>query len=205
MESNFQNYYTVIAIDEDWDRCFVKFIGVYSTYELAKGATTHHHNNFGDAAERNRHYDYKLFFGELDKNYETDFQDDLLHEENQKEYEKENKEKIEIQKKKDEEIHQKMEKEKQEKIERVTEIFKKISCDRDARELSIIEMKHIIGFYDRYTVLATTNNRPNAKFVLDSLKSFEVISKLGIKNAQTDDCLSFIMDIYRKRGIIGNL
>ena len=50
MESNFQNYYTVIAIDEDWDRCFVKFIGVYSTYELAKGATTHHHNNFGDAA-----------------------------------------------------------------------------------------------------------------------------------------------------------
>ena len=98
-----------------------------------------------------------------------------------------------------------MEKEKQEKIERVTEIFKKISCDRDARELNIIEMKHIIGFYDRYTVLAATNNRPNAKFVLDSLKSFEVISKLGIKNAQTDDCLSFIMDIYRKRGIIGNL
>ena len=87
MKSNFQNYYTVIAIDEDWDRCFVKFIGVYSTYELAKGATTHHHNNFGDEAECDRHYDYKFFFGELDKNYETDYQDDLLHEENHKEYE----------------------------------------------------------------------------------------------------------------------
>ena len=102
----------------------------------------------------------------------------------------------------DDELRERMEASKQEKIKRVTEIFHKISCDRDAIELNTMEMEHIIGFYDRYTVLATTNNyRPNAGFVLDSLKSFEVISKLGIKNAQTDD----IMDTYRKRRITGNL
>ena len=204
MESNFQNYYTVIAIDKDWERCFIKFIGVYSTYELAKDATIYHDDNFGENAVYNNEYNYKIFSGIIDENYEIDSEDDLLYKENQNEYEKENKEKIEIQRKKDEEIYKRMEKEKQVKIERVTEIFHKISCDRDASELTPMEMKHIIGFYDRYTVLANTNNyRPNARFVLDSLKSFEVISKLGIKNAQTDDYLSSIMDTYRKHGIKG--
>lgn len=202
---NIPNYYTVIAIDKDWERCFIKFIGVYSTYELAKDATIYHDNNFGENAVYNNEYNYKIFSGIIDKNYEIDSEDDLLQKEYQNKYEKENKEKIEIQRKKNEEIYKRMEKEKQEKIERVTKIFHKISCDRDASELTPMEMKHIIGFYDRYTVLATTNNLPNARFVLDSLKSFEVISKLGIKNAQTDNHLSFIMDIYRKRGIKGDL
>ena len=203
--SNNQDYYTVIAIDRDWDRCFIKFIGVYSTYKLAKGATIHHHNNFGECAVCSNEYDYKIFSGIIDENCEIDDEDDLLHKENQNKYEKENKEKIEIQRKKDEEIHKKMEKEKQEKIKSVTEIFNIISCDRNVMELKTMELEHIIDFYDSYTVLATTNNRPNSRFIIQSLKNFEVISKLGIKNTQTNDYLSFIMDTYRKRGIIGYL
>ena len=202
MELNNQDYYTVIAIDKDWDRCFIKFIGVYSTYELAKGATIHHHHNFGKTAVCSNEYDYKIFSGIIDENCEIDDEDDLLHKENQDKYEEENKKNIEIQRKKDEEIRKRMEKE---KIERVTEIFNIISCDRDVIELKTMEMEHIIDFYDRYTVLVTTNNRPNARFIIQSLKNFDVISKLGIKNAQTNDYLSFIMDTYRKRGIIGYL
>lgn len=201
MESNYQSYYTVIAIDKDWDRCFMKFIGVYSTYELAKEATTHHHEHFRDSARCDDHYDYRIFLGELDKHYEIDAEDDLLYEEYEAKYEEDRKEQIEMQRKNYEERRKQIEQEKQEKIERVTRIFKKIACDKDASELNTMTMEHIIGFYERYTILATTNTRPNVRFIIDSLESFEVISKLGIKNAQTAEHLSAIMDTYRKKGI----
>jgi hypothetical protein len=205
MESNVQNCYTVLAIDKDWDRWFMKFIGVYSTYELAKGATAHHHRHFGDTARCDDHYEYRIFSGELDKHCEIDAEDDLLDKEHQAKYEEEHKKKMEIQRKNDEKRRQRMEQEQQERRRRVTEIFHKIACERDVNDLTTMEMEHVIGFYVRYTVLATTNHRPSARVILDSLKSFEVISNLGINHGQTAGCLSAIMDTYRKKGIKGDL
>jgi hypothetical protein len=81
MESKIQKYYTVIAIDKTWDRCFIKFIGIFSTYELAKHATITHHNNFGDGARCGDNYNYKIFMGNVDEGVEIDVENDLLYQE----------------------------------------------------------------------------------------------------------------------------
>ena len=202
MESNFQNYYTVIAIDRDWDNCFVKFIGIFSNYEFAKSATISHHADFGNTAVFDNKYDYKIFMGNLDEGIVIDAEDDLLCKEKEDKYNELHKEKIEIQRKEDEQNRKKMEEDKQMKMEYVTKIFNKMSCDKDVSELTILEMNHIIDFYDKYIFLITnTNFICNRKFVTESLKNFEYIYKLKIKNNQTEDYLCFIMDVYRKHGI----
>jgi rRNA maturation endonuclease Nob1 len=202
MESKIQNYYTVIAIDEDWDRCFTKFIGIFSNYEFAKSATITHHNDFGHKAICGNKYEYKIFMGNLDEGVEIDTEDDLLDEEN--------KEKIDIQKIKDDENRKKMEMMKEAKIKNVTEakiknvteIFNEISCNKDARELTYVEIDHIIDFFDKYTFLSTNDYTIcNRKFVKESLKNFEVIFKLKIEGSQINDKLSNIIDVYRKHGI----
>ena len=199
MESKFQNYYTVIAIDEDWDGFFTKFIGIFSNLELAEGATISHHNNFGNNTICSKHYKYKIFMGNLNESVEIDSEDDLLNKAKQETYY----EMIDIRRKAEEEICIKMEKEKATKIKCVTEIFNKIACNKYYGELTVKEMDHIIDFFDKYTFLIANDYIScNGKFVTQSLKNFEVIFNLERKGLQTNDYLCNIMDTYRKHGII---
>ena len=202
MESEFQDYYTVIAIDKDRYRCFIKFIGIFSNYELAKDVTIYHHNDFGNMAKCSDKYEYKIFMGNLNENVEIDTEDDLLSKEKEKKYYEENKEKIEIQRKEEEETRIKMEKEKETKIKHVTEIFNKIACNKYYNKLTVKEMDHVIDFFDKYEFLIANDYVScNRKFVTESLKNFEVIFKLERKGLQTNDYLCNIMDTYRKHGI----
>lgn len=183
-------FFTVIAKDEDWDNCDIKFIGIFDTYELAKKATQTHNQEYGLTIRWGTKFTYKIFSGNVNDCVNIDDEYDLLEKETNRnnllEYE---------------EKHQKQKEEKENKIKNVSKIFNdsEMCFDYDIENLTTLELGYIIDFFDKYKYLVkNTPGKCTNKFVLETLNNYKVITKLKIEN---NEYLQNVIEVYNEYGI----
>jgi hypothetical protein len=192
--------YTVIALDQDYSSCNIKHIGVFSNYELAKGAANAHSMLYGHTARYDNKYEYKIFLSNIDEGVNTDAEEDLLYHEKEEEREK----LMEKQKVTNEKIIQAQQKENKSQVLHIKEIVRLLDFNIEVDQLTTIEKDSIIKFFDLYIELMRSSYHRYASrsIVLKAVNNFngflEIVKKY---NFQTNEYLQFMLDVYKNHGI----
>jgi hypothetical protein len=192
--------YTVIALDQDYDNCDIKYIGVFSNYELAKGAADAHSITYGKSTRYDSKYEYKIFLSTLDEGVNIDTEKDLLYKEKEEKYAKY----MEDQKLANEKIIKAQQKENKSQVLHIKEIVRLLDFNIEVDQLTAIEKDSIIMFFDLYFELmhSSYHGYASRSIVLKAVNNFNIFLEIVKKyNFQTNEYLQFMLDVYKNHGI----